>query len=81
MPLVAMVLVYVGLRYPILNVFNMIFVAFGVMGWTRTVLHTRQYGNCGFGWHLAVGAVLNVLVLILVGIYFFTALDPLHIRP
>lgn len=81
MPLVAMVLLYLGLRYPILNVFNMIFVAFGVMGWTRTVLHTRQYGDCGFGRHLAVGAVLNVIVLVLVGIYFFTAHDPLHIRP
>jgi len=51
------------------------------MGWTRTVFHTRLYGDCGFGRHLAVGAVLNVTVLVLVGIYFFTALDPLHIRP
>ena len=80
MPLLAMVLLYLGQRYPILNVFNMIAVAFGAMGWTRTLLHTRQYGNCGFGLHLAVGAVLNSCVLVLVGIYFFTGLDPLHIR-
>ncbi len=80
MPLLAMVLLYFGLRYPILNVFNMIVVAFGAMGWTRTLLHTRLYGNCGFGRHLAVGAVLNATVLVLVGIYFFTGLDPLHIR-
>lgn len=80
MPLLAMVLLFLGLRYPILNVFNMIVVAFGAMGWTRTVLHTRAYGNCGFGLHLAVGGLLNVAVLTLVGIYFFTGLDPLHIR-
>ena len=80
MPLLALLLLYLGQSYPVLNVFNMIAVAFGAMGWTRTLLHSRQYGNCGFGLHLAVGGVLNVGVLILVGIYFFTALDPLHIR-
>ncbi len=81
MPLLAMVLLYLGLRYPILNVFNMIVVAFGAMGWTRTVLYMRQYRNCGFGPHLAVGAVLNAGALVLVGIYFFSGLDPIHIRP
>lgn len=80
MPLLAMLLLYLGLRYPILNVFNMIVVAFGAMGWTRTMLHTRTYGNCGFGLHLAVGGVLNLAALALVGIYFFSGLDPLHIR-
>ncbi len=80
MPLLAMLLLYLGQRYPLLNVFNMIVVAFGAMGWTRTLLYTRLYGNCGFGLHLAVGAVFNIGALVLVGIYFFTGLDPLHIR-
>ena len=80
MPVLALVLLYLGLRFPILNVFNMIIVAMGAMGWVRTLLHSRAYGNCGFGLHLAVGAVLNAAVLVLVWIYFFTGLDPLHIR-
>ena len=80
MPLLAMLLLYLGQRYPILNIFNMIVVAFGTMGWTRTALLTRNVGNCGFGPHLIVGGVLNLAALTLVGIYFFSGLDPLHIR-
>jgi hypothetical protein len=80
-PLAATVVLVAGLRYPVVSAFNIIFVAFGITALLRSVAHIRRFGSCGLGGHVAVGVVLNLAIVILVAIYFFTSLDPAHIRP
>jgi len=80
-PLVAIVVLVAGLRYPVVSVFNIIFVAFGITALLRSVAHIRRFGSCGLGGHVAVGVVLNLAIVVLVAVYFFTSLDPAHIRP
>jgi len=79
-PLLAIIVLYVGLRYPVLSVFNIIIVGFGVMAMIRSVNHIRKYGACGLGGHLLIGGLLNAAILVLVFIYVYTAGDPLGIR-
>lgn len=79
-PLAAAVILVLGMYVPALSVLNIVFVAFGLMATVRSIGHIRQYGSCGLGGHLAVGIVLNAVVVTLVLVYIFTALDPLSIR-
>lgn len=79
-PLFAIIVLYVGLRYPVLSVFNIIIVSFGVMAMIRSVNHIRKYGACGLGGHLLIGGLLNAVILVLVFIYVYTTGDPLGIR-
>ena len=81
MPLVAVVVLIAGLRFPVLSVFNIVFLAFGLLALVRSIAHVRIYGSCGLGGHVAIGAVLNVAIVILAFFYIFTGLDPLHLRP
>jgi hypothetical protein len=80
-PLLAVVVLIAGLRYPAVSAFNIIFVAFGITALARSVAHIRTFGSCGLGGHVAVGVVLNLAIVILVTIYIFTGFDPLHLRP
>jgi hypothetical protein len=80
-PLLAVAVLVAGMHYPVLSAFNILFVAFGITALSRSVAHIRRFGGCGLGGHVAVGAVLNLVIVILVAIYFFTSLDPVHIRP
>jgi hypothetical protein len=80
-PLAAIVVLVAGLRYPVVSVFNIVFVAFGITALARSVAHIRTFGSCGLGGHVAVGVVLNLAIVILVAIYIFTGFDPIHIRP
>ena len=75
MPLVATAVLLIGLRYPVVRVFNIVFVAFGIMATVRSILHIRRYGGCGLGGHVAVGVVLNVLLIALIMVYVFIGLD------
>lgn len=81
MPLIAVAVLAAGLRYPVLRVFNIVFVAFGLTALARSVAHIRRYGNCGLGGHVALGVLLNAAIVVLVALYFFTGLDPIRIRP
>lgn len=81
MPLVAVTVLALGMRYPLLRVFNIVFVAFGLMALVRSLLHIRAYGSCGLGGHVVAGAILNLVLLALIVLYVFTAIDPLGIRP
>lgn len=80
-PLAAAVVLVLGMRYPVISGFNILFVAFGITALIRSLAHIRQYGGCGLGGHVAVGIVLNLIVVSLVFIYLFTGLDPVQIRP
>jgi hypothetical protein len=80
MPLIAVVVLALGMEFPVLRVFNILFVAFGITALIRSVEHIRRFGSCGLGGHVAVGVVLNLAILILITLYVFTALDPLSIR-
>jgi len=80
-PLVAIVVLVAGLRYPVVSVFNIIFVAFGITALLRSVAHIRRFGSCGLGGHVAVGVMLNLAIVVLAAIYVFTSLDPVRIRP
>jgi hypothetical protein len=79
-PLAAAIILIAGMRFPILNGFNIIFVAFGITALIRSLAHIRQYGGCGLGGHVIVGVILNLIVVTLVMIYIFTGFDPIHIR-
>lgn len=81
MPLIAVAVLVAGLHYSVVRVFNIVFVAFGLTALARSVAHIRRYGSCGLGGHVAVGVLLNVLIVALVTIYVFTGLDPIRIRP
>jgi hypothetical protein len=81
MPLAAVLVLIAGQHYPVVSVFNILFVAFGITALVRSGAHMRMYGSCGLGGHLAVGAVLNLAIIMLVVIYIFTGHDPMHIRP
>ena len=80
-PLAAVVVLVAGMRYPVVSAFNIIFVAFGVTALMRSVAHIRTFGSCGLGGHVAVGIVLNLIIVTLVAIYIFTGFDPIRIRP
>lgn len=80
MPLIAIIVLALGMKFPVLRVFNILFIAFGATALIRSVEHIRRFGACGLGGHVAVGAVLNLGVLALIALYVFTALDPLSIR-
>ena len=80
-PLAAVVVLVAGMRYPVVSAFNIIFVAFGVTALMRSVAHIRTFGSCGLGGHVAVGIVLNLVIVTLVAIYIFTGFDPIRIRP
>jgi hypothetical protein len=80
-PLAAAVVLVAGMRYPVISAFNILFVAFGITALARSVAHIRMFGSCGLGGHVAVGVVLNLIIVILVTIYIFTGFDPIHIRP
>ena len=80
-PLAAAAILIAGMRFPILNGFNIIFVAFGITALIRSLAHMRQYGGCGLGGHVIVGVILNVIVVTLVMVYIFTGFDPIRIRP
>ena len=80
-PLAAVVVLVSGMRYPVVSAFNIIFVAFGVTALMRSVAHIRTFGSCGLGGHVALGVVLNLVIVTLVAIYIFTGFDPIRIRP
>ncbi len=80
MPLIAIAVLALGMKFPVLRVFNILFVAFGITALIRSVEHIRRFGACWLGGHVAVGVVLNLAILALIGLYVFTALDPLSIR-
>ncbi|MBS1235660.1 MAG: hypothetical protein H6R46_455 [Proteobacteria bacterium] len=80
-PLAAVVVLVAGMRYPVVSAFNIIFVAFGITALARSVAHIRKFGSCGLGGHVAVGVVLNLIIVTLVAIYIFTGFDPIRIRP
>lgn len=80
-PLLAVIVLIAGLRFPVLSAFNILVVAFGITALGRSVAHIRRYGSCGLGGHVAVGAILNLAVATLVSIYVFTGFDPVGIRP
>jgi hypothetical protein len=80
-PLVAVLVLVAGLYYPVVSVFNILFVAFGITALLRSGAHIRRYGRCGLGGHVALGVALNLAIVVLVAVYFFTAFDPLGIRP
>ncbi len=80
MPLVAIAVLVLGMKFPVLRVFNILVVAFGITALIRSVEHIRRFGACGLGGHVAVGVVLNLAILTLILLYVFTALDPLSIR-
>lgn len=80
-PLAAAVVLFAGLRFPVVSGFNIILVAFGITALVRSLAHIRQYGGCGLGGHVAVGLILNLIVVTLVAVYIFTGLDPIRIRP
>lgn len=80
-PLAAVVVLVAGMRYPVISAFNIIFVAFGITALARSVAHIRTFGSCGLGGHVAVGVVLNLIIVTLVTIYIFTGFDPIRIRP
>lgn len=79
-PLAAVVLLVLGMRYPLLKVFNIVFVAFGTTALARSVAHIRHYGSCGLGGHVAIGTILTIAIVVLVVIYVFTAFHPLALR-
>lgn len=79
-PLLAVVMLYIGLRFPVLSVFNIVVVGFGVMAMIRSVNHIRRFGACGLGGHIVIGGILNAAILVLVFIYVYTSGDPLGIR-
>ena len=81
MPTLALPLLYIGLRYPIMAVFNLAVIAFGFVAMVRALVHMRKSGTGGLGWHVAVGILLNMVIITLVIIYMFIGIDPLHIRP
>lgn len=80
-PLLAAAVLVAGLHYPVISGFNIIFVAFGVTALIRSLAHIRRYGGCGLGGHVAVGLILNLIVVTLVAVYVFTGFDPVNIRP
>ncbi len=80
-PLAAVAVLVAGMRYPAVSAFNIIFVAFGITALARSVAHIRSFGSCGLGGHVAVGVVLNLIIVTLVVIYIFTGFDPIRIRP
>ena len=80
-PLAAAVVLVVGMYYPVIRAFNIIFVAFGITALLRSVAHIHRFGACGLGCHVAVGVALNLIVVTLVMIYIFTGFDPLSIKP
>lgn len=80
-PLLAIGVLIAGLRYPVVSGFNILILAFGITATLRSLAHIRAYGACGLGGHVAVGVVLNLIVITLVVIYLFTALDPVGLRP
>lgn len=79
-PLAAVMLV-VGMYFPVIRAFNIIFVAFGITALIRSAAHIHRYGACGLGGHVALGVVLNLIVVTLVAIYIFTGFDPLSLKP
>jgi len=79
-PLLAAVVLVAGMYYPVVNGFNILIVAFGITATLRSIAHIHQFGSCGLGGHVAVGVALNIVVITLVVIYLFTALDPLGLR-
>ncbi len=80
-PLAAAVVLVAGFYYPVVSAFNIILVAFGITATLRSLAHIRTFGACGLGGHIAVGVVLNLIVITLVAIYLFTAFDPVGLRP
>jgi hypothetical protein len=80
-PLAAAIVLVVGMYYPVIRAFNIIFVAFGITALIRSAAHIHRFGACGLGGHVAVGVVLNLVVVTLVAIYIFTGFDPLSIKP
>lgn len=80
-PLAAAVVLVAGMYFPVVSAFNIIFVAFGITALIRSAAHIHRYGACGLGGHVAVGVVLNLIVVTLVAIYIFTGFDPLSLKP
>jgi len=80
-PLAAALVLVVGMTFPVINAFNIIFVACGITALIRSAAHIHRYGACGLGGHVALGVLLNVVVVTLVAIYIFTGFDPLSIKP
>jgi len=80
-PLLAAVVLVIGMRYPVVSGFNILIVAFGITATIRSLAHIRRFGSCGLGGHVAIGVTLNLVVITLVVIYLFTAFDPLGLKP
>ena len=81
LPSVAVLLLYIGLRYSTVAVFNLLVVAFGFFALVRSLVHLRKFGSSGMGLHIVAGVVLNVVIIVLIFFYLFVGSDPLHIRP
>jgi hypothetical protein len=79
-PLLAAGVLVAGMRFPVVGAFNILLVAFGVTALVRSLAHIRRFGGCGIGGHVAVGLILNLIVVTLVIVYVFTSLDPFQLR-
>ena len=66
MPLLAIAVLLIGLYYPVVSIFNLLVVAFGITALARSVARMCRFGPCGLGGHVAVGVVLNLAILVLV---------------
>jgi len=74
-PLVAIGVLLLSLRYPVAAIFDLVAVAFGITALTRSLAHIHRFGGCGLGGHVALGIVLNVIVVALLGWYLFVGID------
>lgn len=79
-PLAAIAVLVISMHVPVLSVFNILFVGFGVMAMIRSINHIRRFGACGLGGHIVIGGLLNAIILTLVFVYVYTGFDPLGIR-
>jgi hypothetical protein len=75
MPLLAVGILALGLRFPAVRAVNILVVAFGVTALLRSYAHMRQFGGCGLGGHVVAGTILNAIVLVLVVLYVFFGID------
>lgn len=65
MPLVATTVLWLALYYPVVMVFNILFLAFGLTALLRSAAHIRRFGGCGLKGHVTVGVILNIAVVTL----------------
>jgi len=74
-PLLAIGILLLSLRYPVAAILDLVAVAFGITALARSIAHIRRFGGCGLGGHVALGIVLNAIVVALLGWYLFVGID------